>query len=90
MTKREMMKKAHQITARIQKACREMGIESAYSVTFSAAMKMVWAEAKGAASVSPMSVSMRVRDAILASMTPTEKDAYIEAAAARREARIAA
>lgn len=88
MTKREMMKKAHQITARIQKACREMGVESSYQVTFSAAIKAVWAEAKGGPAA-PRS-AMAVRDAIMATMTNEQKDAYIEAAAARREARLAA
>lgn len=88
MTKRDMMKKAHQIAARVQKACREMGVESSYQVTFGAALKAVWAESKGGPTAP--SSAMAVRDAILNGMTTAQKDAYIEAAAARRTARLAA
>lgn len=88
MTKRDMMKKAHQIAARVQKACRELGVESSYQVTFGAALKAVWAEAKGGPAA-PKS-AMRVRDASMGTMTDAQKDAYIEAAAARRAARLVA
>lgn len=82
MTTSEIMKKAHALTAKIQKAARDMGISSSYSVTFSECLKLVWAEAKGGAKA-PTN-AMRFRTAVLDAMTASEKDAYIERGTARR------
>ena len=84
MTASEIMKKAHALTAKIQKATRDMGISSSYSVTFSACLRLVWVEAKGGAKA-PTN-AMRFRTAVLDAMTFSEKDAYIDAAMIRHAA----
>lgn len=88
MTKSEMMKKAHELARSIHRAALEMGLEDSYSATFAACLKLVWAEAKGG-EAAPRS-AMAFRRAVLASMTPAQKDRYNAAAANRWDARKAA